>query len=449
MTRLFGTDGIRGVASQDLTPELATSVGRAAAVVAAGTGRPGRVVVGRDTRPSGPMLEDAVISGLLSTGAEVLKLDVIPTPTVAYLTRQFGADLGVVISASHNPAEYNGLKLFDKSGFKFSLSDEEAVEKLVLESAVALNQPTGKHPSGVLDMAAEGRRRYIDHVTKCLPACPEGFRVTLDCAYGAAHSLAGEVFQAAGATVAVINGRPEGDKINVECGSTNPICVRDEVLARADGRIGLAFDGDGDRMIAVDEDGNICDGDYIMAIAGIYLKENGCLSKNTLVTTVMANCGFDLAMSEHGIGIRKTDVGDRFVLAELLENELNFGGEQSGHIIFLDHNTTGDGIITGLMLLSVMAESGRTLKDLKTVLRKLPQVLINVRVVEKTGLDGADVVWEEVRLCEQKLAGRGRVLVRPSGTEPFIRVMVEAETEEAAGDVAGRLAAIVEREMGV
>ena len=225
-------------------------------------------------------------------------------------------------------------------------------------------------------------------MTKCLPACPGGLSVILDCANGATHSLAGEVFRAAGAKVAVINSEPRGDKINVECGSMNPLCVRDEVLARADGRIGLAFDGDGDRVIAVDEDGNICDGDHIMAIAGVYLKETGRLSKNTLVTTVMANCGFDLAMSEHGIGIRKVDVGDRFVLAELLENELNFGGEQSGHIIFLDHNTTGDGIITGLMLLSLMAESGRTLKDLKTVLRKLPQVLINVRVIEKPGWTG-------------------------------------------------------------
>ncbi len=445
MNKLFGTDGIRGVANKDLTPELAMAVGRAAAVVAVNGGEPGRVIIGRDTRLSGEMLERAFMAGVMSTGAEVLRLGIIPTPAVAYLTRKLNADAGCVISASHNPVDDNGIKLFNRLGFKFTEAEEEAVERLVPSGAYA-----GEHPSGTdvgkLTDAGEESRLYIEHALKVPPADLNGLKIAIDAAYGAAYQMAGDIFRKAGAEVVAIGNEPRGELINVDCGSTNPLAIRDVVVARED-FIGLAFDGDADRVIAVDEDGNILDGDYIMAVLAKYLKETGGLKTNTLVSTVMANCGFDLAMEESDINVVKTDVGDRFVLKEMLERDLNFGGEQSGHIIYLDHNTTGDGIITGLMLAAVKAWKGRPLSELKNVMTKFPQVLLNVRVADKRKLGEAAAVWSEVEKSELLLAGRGRVLIRTSGTEPLVRVMVEADTEGTAGRIAGHLAAIVEKEL--
>ncbi len=446
MNKLFGTDGIRGVANKDLTPELAMAVGRAAAVVAVNGGEPGRVIIGRDTRLSGEMLERAFMAGVMSTGAEVSRLGIIPTPAVAYLTRKLGADAGCVISASHNPVNDNGIKLFNSSGFKFTEEEEEAVERLVPSGAYAGEHPMGADVGKLSDAGDEGRLLYLEHVLNALPVNLSGLKIALDAAYGAAYRIGGEIFGKAGAEVVAIGNEPKGELINVDCGSTNPLRVRDEVVAR-EGYIGLAFDGDADRVIAVDEDGNILDGDYIMAITAGFLKDTGNLKANTLVSTVMANCGFDLAMEELGINVVKTDVGDRCVLKEMLERELNFGGEQSGHIVFLDHNTTGDGIITGLMLAAIKAETGRPLSDLKNVMRKLPQVLLNVRVADKRKLGEAAAVWSEVEKSEISLGGRGRVLIRTSGTEPLVRVMVEADTEGAAERIAGHLAAIVEREL--
>jgi phosphoglucosamine mutase len=446
MNKLFGTDGIRGVANKDLTPELAMSVGRAAAVVAVNGGEPGRILIGRDTRLSGEMLERAFVAGVMSTGAEVVRLGVIPTPAVAYLTKKLGVDAGCVISASHNPVDDNGIKLFNKSGFKFTGTEEEAVERLVPSGAYAGEHPSGADIGKISDAGMEGRRLYAEHAVNVMPVDLSGIKIALDAAYGAAYDIGGEIFRQAGAEVVEIGNEPRGDLINVNCGSTNPLRVRDEVVARDD-YIGLALDGDADRVIAVDEDGNVLDGDYIMAITAGFLKDEGSLTANTLVSTVMANCGFDIAMKELGIGVVKTDVGDRFVLQELLERDLNFGGEQSGHIIFLDHNTTGDGLITGLMLAAIKAATGRPLSELKKVMSKLPQVLLNVRVADKRRLGNAANVWSEVEKSEVLLGGQGRVLIRTSGTEPLVRVMVEATTEGAAERIAGHLAAIVEKEL--
>ncbi len=447
MNKLFGTDGIRGIANTELTPELAMAIGRAGAIVAGGEDKPARVVVGRDTRLSGEMLESALIAGVMSTGAEVLRLSIIPTPAVAYLTRQFGADAGMVVSASHNPVNDNGIKLFNRSGFKFSPTEEESVEKLVVKGSYGGEQPIGAGIGRATDIGAEGRRRYTDHVVGSLPVSLTGVRVVLDCCYGAAFSLASEIFRQAGADVVEINCQPRGDRINVDCGSTNPLRVRDEVVSR-EGHIGFAFDGDADRVMAVDEDGLVLDGDYMLAIVADYLKTTGSLSGGSLVTTVMANSGFDIAMKANNISVIKTDVGDRYVLQAMLEHELNLGGEQSGHMIFLDQNTTGDGIVTALTLSSVMAKTGRQLKDLKTIMNKLPQVLLNVRVADKSRLTSAAGIWSEVEKQEHALGGHGRILVRSSGTEPLVRVMVEAETEDTAANMANTLAGLVERELG-
>lgn len=447
MNKLFGTDGIRGVANKDLTPELAMSVGRATAVVSISDSGPGRVVVGRDTRLSGEMLERALIAGVMSTGAEVLRLGIIPTPAVAYLTRKFDADAGCVISASHNPIDDNGIKLFNRYGFKFAEDEEETVERIALSGAYSGEDPFEVDAGKLSDVDDEGRRLYAEHVVRYLPADLSGVRIVLDAAYGAAFRVGGEIFRLAGADVVEIGNEPRGDLINVDCGSTNPLRVRDEVVAR-DGYMGLAFDGDADRVIAVDEDGNVLDGDYIMAIIAGFLKDSGNLKSNTLVSTIMANCGFELAMKELGIDVVKTDVGDRFVLKEMIERDLNFGGEQSGHIIFLDHNTTGDGIITGLLLASIKTKTGKSLAELKNIMHKMPQVLLNVRVADKRKLGETTAIWDEVEKSEVSLGGQGRILVRTSGTEPLVRVMVEAATEDTANEIAARLAGIIEQELG-
>ncbi len=444
MKKLFGTDGIRGVAGIDLTTDLAYAVGRAAAILAAGDTEPTKLVIGRDTRLSGAALEKAVIAGVVSTGADVVKLGIIPTPAVAYLTRAFSADGGIVISASHNPVEDNGIKLFDRAGFKLSPEEEAALESLAVSECVF----EGSGPDGcVSDASLAGRERYIDYIVDCLPVRPEGVNVVLDCCNGAAYQVAGEAFKRAGTTVAEINNADRGDLINVDCGSTNPARVAVEV-ARRPGFFGLAFDGDADRVIAVDESGAVCDGDFILAIIASYMKEQGVLTDESLVSTVMANFGFKTAMAERGVKIIESDVGDRHVLAAMRQAGLNFGGEQSGHIIFLDHTTTGDGILTGLMLASIMAATGQPLSELRKVMLKMPQVLINIPVGAKDRLPGAVRLWEQTKAKEETLDGRGRILIRASGTEPLVRVMVEAPAQDEADSIANELAGIVKEELG-
>lgn len=444
MDRLFGTDGIRGVAGVDLTTDLAYSVGRAVAILASDAGEKPKLVIGRDTRLSGEALEGAVIQGALSAGADVVKLGIIPTPAVAYLTRALSAAGGIVISASHNPVEDNGIKLFDRLGFKLSAEQEAAIETLV-ESDVVFDSRGAK--GRIVEQADEGRQKYINYVVSRLSVRPEGVGVVLDCCNGAAYRIAGEAFARAGATVAEINNTDRGDLINVDCGSTNPDRVAGEV-ARNPGYFGLAFDGDADRVIAVDEDGAVCDGDYLIAIIASYLKDQGMLKDNSLVATVMANCGFKAAMDELGIKVVEADVGDRHVLAQMRQSGLNFGGEQSGHIIFLNHTTTGDGILIGLMLASIIAATGKSLRQLKRVMRKMPQVLINVPVVDKKRLPTAAKLWEQAAAREAALVGQGRILIRSSGTEPLVRVMVEAPVQEEAEAIANELAALVKEELG-
>lgn len=444
LKKLFGTDGIRGMAGVDLTPDLAYKVGRAAAIISAGDSERPTLVIGRDTRLSGQQLENAFVAGATEAGADIIRLGIIPTPAVAYLTRDMKADGGVVISASHNPINDNGIKLFDRTGFKLSPEQEKAVELLVLSDIVIENEAG---PGRAVNDASESRKKYIEYIISCLPVRPEGVKIILDCCYGAAYKVAGDAFRAAGADVIEINNELRGDLINVDCGSTNPAGASAEVVAR-DGYFGLAFDGDADRVIAVDENGETCDGDYIIAIVSEYFKDQGRLIGDTIVGTVMANLGFVLAMEKIGVGLVKADVGDRYVLMEMQEQGLNFGGEQSGHIIFLDHTTTGDGILTGLMLASIVAATGKPISELKKVMEKMPQVLVNVPVRDKNGLESADTVWDAAANAEQAMNGRGRILIRPSGTEPLVRVMVEAETQEIAEKAANKLAEVVKLNLG-
>jgi phosphoglucosamine mutase len=444
MKKLFGTDGIRGVAGVDLTPDLAYKVGRAAAIIAAGDTERPKLVIGRDTRLSGELLENAVVAGATAAGADVVRVGIIPTPAVAYLTREMKFDGGIVISASHNPIDDNGIKLFDRTGFKFSPDQEKAVELLVVSDPVIDNE---MEPGRATNDAEAARRKYVEYMISCLPVRPEGVKIVLDCCYGAAYKVAGDAFRAAGAEVIEIHNEARGDLINVDCGSTNPARAGQETESR-EGYFGLAFDGDADRVIAVDENGETCDGDFIIAIIADYLRKNGKLINDTIVGTVMANYGFVMAMEDIGVGLVKADVGDRYVLMDLQKHGLNFGGEQSGHIIFMDYTTTGDGILTGLMLASIVASTGKPISELKRVMKKMPQVLINVPVGDKTGLGDAAAVWAEAEQAEHTINGKGRILIRPSGTEPLVRVMVEAETQSKADEIANKLATIVKKELG-
>jgi len=444
MTRLFGTDGVRGIANKDLSPELAFKLGQAGASLLAAQGK-GKLVVGRDTRVSGHLLESALISGICSTGVNALTVGVMPTPAIAYLAKTLEVDGGVVISASHNPVEYNGIKFFSREGFKLSDEMEDEIEKLIVGGA-NFPRPTGQSV-GVISPSEDAQERYINHAVSSISGNLQGFKIALDCAQGATYSLAPEIFRQLGAEVLATGVEPNGLNINDGCGSTHPEYIQ-EVVRRQGVDLGLAYDGDGDRVIAVDEQGEIVDGDFIMAICALHLDRAGKLPGRALVTTIMTNLGFDLAMEKNGIEVIKTKVGDRYVLEEMLARNIILGGEQSGHIIFLNHNTTGDGIVTSLQLLAIMRETGKKLSELKKVMARLPQVLLNVPAREKKRLDQAERVWEAVRQAEKKLTHQGRILVRPSGTEPLIRVMVEDEDEAEAKAVAESIAGIIREELG-
>jgi phosphoglucosamine mutase len=441
--RLFGTDGVRGRANADLTPELALSVARAAAGVLAdrdGTSRP-VAVVGRDPRASGEMLEAAVVAGLTSAGAEVLRAGVVPTPALAFLTARTGADLGVMISASHNPMPDNGIKLFSRGGHKLPDAVEAAIERTVVSGASADHRPTGAGVGRVRDLP-DAADEYVAHLLSTVDRPLTGLTLVVDGAHGAAASIAPDVYRRAGATVHAIGCKPDGWNINDGIGSTHlgPLV---EAVRNLGADIGLAHDGDADRCLAVTAEGDLVDGDAILAVCALALHERGELAQDTVVATVMSNLGFHHTMRDAGIAVQTTAVGDRYVLEALRARNLSLGGEQSGHLVFLDHATTGDGLLTGLALMARMGATGASLADLAAVVQKLPQVLVNVPVTDRMAVVENDEVAEAVNAVEAELGDSGRVLLRPSGTEQLVRVMVEAPTQEMADGVAARLAEVV------
>ena len=449
MGKLFGTDGVRGLANARLDGMLAFKLGQAGAHVLTREKHRPRILIGRDTRLSGDMLEAAIVAGICSVGAEAVVAGVLPTPAVAYLTRHYGADAGVVISASHNPMEDNGIKFFDHKGYKLPDEMEERVEKIILEGSEALPTPVGIEV-GRRVRARDVTRDYIDFLASTVNGKRlDGLKVVVDCANGAAFEVAPKVLTKLGTQLTVIHDDPDGININLHCGSTHPERLQSYVLETG-ADIGIAFDGDADRLILVDEHGKIVDGDHIMAICGISLNAREILNKKTVVTTVMSNLGLDLALKKAGCNIVKTKVGDRYVLEEMLSQGYNLGGEQSGHVIFLDYNTTGDGILTALQVMKIMKESNKSLSKLSSVMTKFPQVLANARVKEdkKSALSDDPVIQQEIKNIESKFMGNGRVLIRASGTEPLIRVMIEGQDQPTIERSAYQLARLIEERLG-
>ncbi|MBS5645004.1 MAG: phosphoglucosamine mutase [Clostridiales bacterium] len=443
MARMFGTDGVRGVANDKLNCDLAYKLGQAAAVVLTSAVHKAKILIGRDTRISGDMLESALIAGICSAGAEADTLGVIPTSAVAHLTRHYGADAGAVISASHNSFEYNGIKFFNGQGYKLADMIEDEIERLVLSGEAACNLPTGLMVGRKVKLK-KAKEEYAEFL--CSTGEPlKGLKVVLDCANGASSQIAPEVFRRLGATVYPYYNDPDGTNINDNCGSTHPqqLCM---LVSELGADVGLAFDGDADRLIAVDELGRLVDGDRIMAVCALDMMERGVLKKNTIVATVMSNLGLELGAKRLGMNLVKTDVGDRYVLEEMLKSGYNFGGEQSGHIIFLDHNTTGDGILTGVQLLSILRRKGKRLSELAKIVDILPQVLVNARVSEEKKHDYQDdpVIMERIQALEKDMDGKGRVLIRTSGTEPLVRVMIEGENRKAIEREAVSIAKLIE-----
>jgi phosphoglucosamine mutase len=440
MARLFGTDGVRGLANGALKPELALALSASAARVLAAHDRTHRpvAVVGRDPRLSGEMLEGAVVAGLASAGADVLRVGVLPTPAVAYLVSILNADLGVMISASHNPMPDNGIKFFAAGGHKLPDGIEDEIEA-GLDADV--NRPTGSGIGRVTDVA-DAVDRYLDHLLSATPHPLAGIRVVVDCANGASFSAAPEVYRRAGAEVIAIHADPDGVNINDDCGSNHPDQLRAAVLEhKAD--LGIAHDGDADRCVAVDADGELVDGDQIMAVLALAMAEAGELKDDTLVATVMSNLGLHLAMRAHGVNVLTTAVGDRYVLEELRTGGYALGGEQSGHVVLPAYATTGDGLLTALRLMARMASTGKPIAELAGVMQRLPQVLVNVRVADKAAVAVSSAVRDAVDAVEAELGEEGRVLLRPSGTEQLVRVMVEAPAQHTAQAAADRLAGVV------
>ena len=439
MSRMFGTDGVRGIANTELTADLAYALGRAGAfVLTEGTHKP-KILVAKDTRISGDMLEAALVAGILSVGAEAVILGVVPTPAVAHLTREYNADAGVMISASHNPVEYNGIKFFDGRGYKLSDELEDQIQAVIEGVPSPVGGDVGRSYTEETAL-----REYIDYAMSTIKTDLKGLRVALDCANGAAYKAAVKAFRALGARVYVINDNPDGNNINENCGSTHMEELMDYVV-RKNCDIGFAFDGDADRCLAVDEKGNMINGDFLLTICAKALKEAGKLNDDTLVVTVMSNLGLDIAAKREGINLVKTKVGDRYVLEEMLKENYILGGEQSGHIIFLNHNTTGDGLVTALQVAAILKESGKTFSELAGVMKELPQVLVNAKVPnEKKNiyLEDAEII-EAINAVEAKLNGVGRVLIRPSGTEPLVRVMLEGENQEEINEMANSLVDLI------
>lgn len=446
MKKYFGTDGVRGVANESLTPELAFKLGRVGGYVVTKDRENPKVIIGRDTRISGHMLEGALLAGLLSIGAEVMRLGVISTPGVAYLTKAMSADAGIMISASHNPVEDNGIKFFGPDGFKLTDEQEKEIEKL-LDEEDNLPRPIGGD-IGTVNNYFEGGQKYISYLKDTIDHDFSGLTIALDCANGATSSLATHLFADLEADIFTIGTSPNGLNINDGVGSTNPDALCELVLEE-EADVGLAFDGDGDRLIAIDEKGNIVNGDQILYICGKYLKEKGMLRDDTVVSTVMSNFGFYKALEEQGLKSETTAVGDRYVMEKMREGGYNLGGEQSGHIIFLDFITTGDGMLSALQLVNVMKETGKPLSELAGEMKIFPQVLKNIDVTDKNGVMDNPAVQKEIEAVQEELADEGRVLVRPSGTEPLIRVMVEAKTEEECHKYTDRIVQKIKNEFGL
>ncbi len=442
MRKLFGTDGVRGVANSELTPEIAFELGRAGAYVLHQKFPDKKVIlVGKDTRISSDLLEHALISGISSVGVDVLRVGVLPTPGIAYLTRRLGACGGAVISASHNPPEYNGIKFLDASGFKLSEKMERRIEETL--GNVPL-RPGGKNIGRIKELN-NPLDIYVDYLVNTVIGGLENFSIVIDCGNGATYKASPLAFRELGSRVLAVNTSPDGFNINVECGSTYPHVIK-EIVETHDVSLGISHDGDGDRVIAVDEEGKILDGDAILAIAAFHMQKTGELRNNLVVGTVMSNLGLEIALKERGIKFIRTPVGDRYVLEAMREHGAVLGGEQSGHIIFLSHSTTGDGILTGLQLLSMVRDEGKELSQLREVIKPYPQVLKSVKVRDKKGVMENPKLLKVISKAKKELGKKGRVLVRPSGTEPLIRVMVEAEEEKMANEVADFVVKMIEEE---
>ena len=445
MSRLFGTDGVRGVANKELTPLLAMQLGQAgASVLTKETSHKPTIMVGCDTRISGDMLANALMAGVCSVGANAVYVGVVPTPAVAYLTRKNHMDAGVVISASHNPVEFNGIKFFDANGYKLPDAMEDEIEAIIKNDMKDLAFPTGTE-IGSITYRTDAREDYVKHATEAIPVDLHGMKIVADCAEGASYYTSVEALKLLGADVVAIHNNPDGTNINAGCGSTH----MEELQARVvyeKANVGLAFDGDADRLLAVDENGNIVDGDQIMAIVGNYMKSKGTLKKDTIVATVMSNLGFFLMAEKNAIHMEKTKVGDRYVLERMKEIGASLGGEQSGHIIFLDENTTGDGLLSALHLLQVMVDTGKPLSELAKVMEVLPQALVNAKVAnhKKEKYMEYPEIAAAIGKLEEKFAGEGRVLIRPSGTEPLVRVMIEGKDQQVIQEEAQRLASLIQ-----
>jgi phosphoglucosamine mutase len=446
--KLFGTDGIRGVANRHpMTPEIVLRVGRAVASLFRNSKRRHRILIGRDTRLSGPMIEDALVAGICSMGVDALTVGVLPTPAVAFLTMDMKADAAIMISASHNPFEDNGIKIFQGNGLKLPDAAEARIEALMASERLGDSAPSG---------AAIGRSRaifgvdgrYAVFLKNAFPKALslEGLKIVVDCAHGAGHRIAPLVLEELGAEVIPMGNNPDGRNINLKCGAMHPEIVAAAVRKHR-AHAGIALDGDADRVIFSDEKGNAIDGDHLMAICALDMKARKQLRRNTVVATVMSNMGFEIAMQEAGIKVIRTQVGDRYILEHMLNKRYNLGGEQSGHLIFLDHTTTGDGILSALQVLAVMKKKGRPLSELAAVMATLPQVLVNVTVEKRMDLDSVPVIRKAIADAEKKLAGKGRVLVRFSGTQALCRVMIEGPSQKEITTMAGELAEVIRRNM--
>ena len=449
MGRLFGTDGVRGIANRELTAELAFSLGQAgAAVLSRHTNQKTKIVIGKDTRISGDMLEAALVAGICSVGAEAVIAGVVPTPAIAHAVRLLGASAGIVISASHNSMEYNGIKFFNAEGYKLNDEIEDEIESIILDGKDGITLPINEG-LGVTSQRFDLKDDYIDFAKSTAWTDLSGMKIALDCANGASFAVAAPVFEQLGAEVCVINNTPDGTNINANCGSTH-IEGLQKLVAETGADIGLAFDGDADRVLAADENGVLVDGDKIMSICGMHMKQNGKLTNNTIVATVMSNLGLFIMGDTNGINIAKTKVGDRYVIEEMKEKGHSLGGEQSGHIIFLEHNTTGDGIVTGVQLACVLKDSGAKLSALAEIMQVMPQVLLNAKVKNenKNSYLENDMIKMEIEKIEQYFSGKGRVLIRPSGTEPLVRVMIEGSDIGFITEKAKYLATLIETELG-
>ena len=445
MARMFGTDGVRGIANEELTPQLAMQLGQAGAyVLTREKEHKPTIMVGCDTRISGDMLANALMAGACSVGANCVYVGVIPTPAIAYLTQKYRVDAGVVISASHNPVEFNGIKFFDGNGFKLPDALEDEIESLIRNNMPGIKFPIGPGV-GKIKYRTDAREEYINHSIRAVPVQLGGMKIVVDCAEGASFYTSVEALKELGGNVVAIHNNPDGTNINANCGSTH----MEELQARVvyeKAQVGLAFDGDADRLLAVDENGKIVDGDQIMAIVGNHMKSCGKLKKDTIVATIMSNLGFFLMGERNGLSIEQTKVGDRYVLERMKEIGASLGGEQSGHIIFLDENTTGDGLLSALHLLQVMVETGKSLSELASVMDVLPQALVNAKVAnhKKEKYMEYPEIADAIKKLEEKFAGEGRVLIRPSGTEPLVRVMIEGKDQAVIQAEAEKLAGLIQ-----